>query len=298
MRILIVVLMATLAASVAAPAAAADPIRIVAAENFYGDTVRPIGGANVSVKSILSNPDQDPHEFEARVSTAREIADAHLFVYNGADYDPWADRLLSSSPSPARETIEVAQLLQRKPGDNPHLWYDPAAMPALAAAVASKLARLDPAHSADYERRLQRFRKSMEPLEEQIAELRRTYAGTPVTASEPVFGYMADALGLAMRNRRFQLAVMNDTEPSAADIAGFEKDLKTRAVAVLLYNSQTAGPLTERMRRIAEKAGVPVVGVTETEPAERTYQEWMASQLETLSRALARWMKMRSSSIR
>ena len=101
---------------------------------------------------------------------------------------------------------------------------------------------------------------------ERIAELRKGYAGSAVTATEPVFGYMADALGLKMRNGRFQLAVMNGTEPSAKDIAAFEKDLRTRAVNVLFYNSQTSSALTERMRTIAANAGVPVVGVTETEP--------------------------------
>ncbi len=274
--------------AVAVPAAHAGPIRIVAAENFYGDIARQIGGADVAVTSILSNPDQDPHEFEASASTAREIADARIVIRNGAGYDPWALRLLSASRSPAREAIDVAKLLHRKDGDNPHLWYDPSAMPALAAALADTLAKLDPAHQAGYDRRLYAFRESMEPLEGRIAALRRKYAGTSVTATEPVFGYMADALDLAMRNGRFQLAAMNDTEPAAADIAGFEKDLRTRRVKVLLYNRQAGGALAGRMRKIAKEAGVPVVGVTETEPAGRDYQEWMVSQLDALDRALSR----------
>ena len=122
----------------------------------------------------------------------------------------------------------------------------------------------------------------------QIAKLRQKYAGTPVAATEPVFGYMADALGLVMRDRRFQLAVMNDTEPSAADIAAFEQDLRSKAVKVLIYNSQTSDALTRRMRELAAQAGVPVVGVTETEPQGKDYQEWMRSQLDALDRALAR----------
>ena len=124
------------------------------------------------------------------------------------------------------------------------------------------------------------------PRRERIATLRNKYAGTAVTATEPVFDYMADALGLKMRNGRFQLAVMNGTEPSAAAIAAFERDLRTRAVKVLLYNSQTSQALAERMRTIAEQAGVPVVAVTETEPQGLTYQEWMLAQLDTLDRAL------------
>jgi len=268
--------------------ARAAPLQIVAAENFYGDIARQIGGDNVAVASILANPDQDPHEFEVSASTARALADAAIVIYNGADYDAWATKLLSASPSSSRVTIAVAELLHKKPGDNPHIWYDTQAALLLARTLADRLGSLDPAHKADYQRRLVDFEKSVTRLAEKVDELRRKYAGVPVTATEPVFGYMADALGLEMRNRRFQLATMNGTEPSAADIAAFEKDLRSKAVRVLIYNRQTGDELTRRMREIAHQAGVPVVGVTETEPNGKDYQEWMRSQLDALDRALAR----------
>jgi len=277
------------AAFAARPASAAEaaPIAIVAAENFYGDVAAEIGGPEVRVTSILSNPDEDPHLFEANPTTARQLAEARLVIYSGADYDAWAPKLLAASPAPGREVIAVAALVGKKAGDNPHIWYDPATMPALARHLAAALARLDPAHRADYAKRLAQFAGEMRTMREEVAALRRKYAGTPVTATEPVFGYMADALGLKMRNARFQLAVMNDTEPSASDIAAFEKDLRTRTVKVLFYNSQTSEALTERMRTIAKASGVPVVGVTETEPAGKRYREWMMSQLTALDQALA-----------
>jgi zinc/manganese transport system substrate-binding protein len=285
MRHLIVIWL--VACIIGIPTAGAAPLRIVAAENFYGDVARQIGGGAVAVTSILSNPDQDPHEFEASPSTALALAEAQLVIYNGADYDPWAVKLLSASPFSSRVVIVAASLMHRRAGDNPHLWYAPATMPTLAAELARALARLDPARRADYARRLVSFRRSLAPLDAKIAELRQKYSGTRVTATEPVFGYMADALGLVMRNPGFQLAIMNDTEPSAADIAKFEKDLRSRAVKVLIYNSQTSDALTRRMRMIATDAGVPVVGVSETEPRGKDYQEWMLSQLDALDRALA-----------
>jgi len=279
---------ACIALAIATAAAPAYPIKIVAAENFYGDIARQIGGGNVVVTSILTNPDQDPHEFEASPSTARALADADVVVYNGADYDPWAEKLLAASPSSAPQIIVTAVLVHKKPGDNPHVWYDPNTASTLARTVADTLARLDPVHSGDYQSRLAIFEKSTNALTAQITKLRQKYAGTPVAATEPVFGYMADALGLVMRARRFQLAVMNDTEPSAADIAAFAQDLRSQAVKVLIYNSQTSDALTRRMRELAVQAGVPVVGVTETEPRGKDYQEWMRSQLDALDRALAR----------
>jgi zinc/manganese transport system substrate-binding protein len=109
----------------------------------------------------------------------------------------------------------------------------------------------------------------------------------PVTATEPLFGYMSDAVGLSMRNLRFQLATMNDTEASAADIAAFERDLRDRRVRVLIYNSQATEALTKRMLKLAQQSKVPTMSVTETEPAGKTYQTWMLTQLDALGTALA-----------
>jgi zinc/manganese transport system substrate-binding protein len=279
-------LAALVVAVMAISMAQAGPVRVVAAENVYGDIAAQIGGAGVAVTSILSNPTQDPHLFEASASTARAIADARLVIYNGAGYDPWAIKLLSASPSSSREIIVVAKLIGKRTGDNPHLWYEPAAAPVLAKVIAAGLSKLDPARSAAYAEHLAAFETSLKPLARKIAALRTKYAGTPVTATEPVFGYMADALGLSMRNAGFQRTIMNGTEPSAAEIAAFEKDLRTRAVRVLLYNRQTSETQTERMKAIAVKSGVPVVGVTETEPPGMNYQTWMLSQLDSLDLAL------------
>jgi zinc/manganese transport system substrate-binding protein len=267
--------------------ASAETIRIVAAENFYGDVAGQIAGPGTSVSSIMSNPEQDPHLFEASPSVARLISDAAIVVYSGADYDPWMAKLLSASRSPNRTVIVVANLVHRKSGDNPHIWYDPPTMPAYAKALAASLSQRDPAHKADYDQRLQSFLTSLQPLEAKIAEIRARFHGTPVTATEPVFGYMATALGFSMRNERFQLAVMNDTEPRASDVAAMETDLRQHRVRVLFYNSQATDAAAQRLLKIAQESRIPVVGVTETEPAGKTYQKWMLDQLDAVERALA-----------
>jgi zinc/manganese transport system substrate-binding protein len=266
--------------------ARADPISIVAAENFYGDIARQIGGPEVAVTSILSNPDQDPHLFEVSPSVGRAVSAARIVIYSGINYDPWMAKLLRAARLAKRQTIVVADLVGRKTGDNPHIWYDPATMPALANTLCDALIADDPGHQAGYRARLARFTASMAPIPAKIAELRERLAGTPVTATEPVAGYLFAALGLAVRNQAFQLAVMNNTEPSASDIATFENDLKNRRVRLLIYNSQASGPIAERMRKIATASQIPVVGATETEPAGTSYQGWMMSELDAVERAL------------
>jgi zinc/manganese transport system substrate-binding protein len=285
-------LMATAVLSVAlsaiAPARASDPkIAIVAAENFYGDVAQQIGGDRVSVTSVLSNPDQDPHLFETTPAVVRQIAAAQIVIYNGAAYDPWMENILKVTPRSERVVIVAADLVHKKSGDNPHLWYDPSTMPAVATAIAGVLATADPSHKDEYARRLKIFLASLAPLNEKIAAIRDRYAGTPVAATEPVFGYMAAALKLKMEEGLFQAAVMNDTEPGASSFAVFEDDLKMHKVRVLFYNKQAVNNLVQRVVTLARMSDVPVVGITETCPPGLSYQNWMMSELIATEKALA-----------
>ncbi len=267
--------------------AAEIQIAVVAAENFYGDIVRQIGGDRVSVVSIMNNPDQDPHLFETTPGIVRQLAGAQIVILNGANYDPWMEKLLAAAPRSGRTVISAAQLVGRNPGDNPHLWYDPATMPVVANALAEALTKADGAHASDYAARLKTTLSGLARVTERVAQLKAKHGGAAVTATEPVFGPMAEALGLTMRNQRFQLAMMNDTEPSARDVAAFENDLKERKVKLLIYNSQVSEKLTERLRDIAIKAKVPVVGVTETMPANVSFQDWMLGELGAIDKALS-----------
>ncbi len=278
-------LAALVLAAMSAPALA-DPVKVVAAENFYGDVASQIGGANVAVTSILTNPDQDPHMFEASPDTAKALADAKIVVVNGVDYDPWMEKLLKASAAPGRKEVVVGPLVGRKAGDNPHLWYNPAYVKAAAKAIAADLDAVDPAHKADYDKGEAQFLDSLKPLDAKIAAMRAKYSGQPVTASEPVFGYQAMLLGLKVHNEKFALAVMNNTEPSASEVAGFENDLKGHKVKAMLYNAQASEPAVQRLVQMAKDNNIPVVGVSETEPANSTYQQWMVGQLDALDAAL------------
>ena len=267
--------------------AAAEPLSIVAAENFYGGIAQQIAGPGWTVTSILSNPDQDPHLFEASPAVARAVSAASIVVENGVGYDPWMDKLLSASPRSGRATIVAGDLLGRKPGDNPHIWYDPACMPAFARALTLRLDARDPAHRAEYDARLAAFLKTLTALTAKVAALAAQFKDVPVTATEPVFGWMAQAIGLDMHDPGFQLSVMNDTEPSASDVAAMETDLRQHRVRVLFYNSQASDTAATRVVNIAKAAHIPVVGVTETEPSGRSYVAWMVAQLDATEKALA-----------
>jgi zinc/manganese transport system substrate-binding protein len=267
---------------------AATPVpHIVAAENFYADVAGQIAGPQAQVSSILSNPDQDPHLYEASPAVARALARATITISNGVDYDPWMATLLAASPSAGRRDIVVAQLVGARAGSNPHLWYDPATMKIFARFFAKALDAAEPDRKAAHAANRERFLASLAPINARIAQIRGRFGGTEVTATEPVFGLMSNALGFVMRDTRFQLAVMNDTEPRPSDVASFENDLRGHRVRLFFYNSQATDGAARRLLAIATQSGVPVVGVTETEPRGKDYQHWLLGELDAVDRALS-----------
>ena len=264
----------------------AAPIQIVAAENFYGDLAKTLGGNYVSVISVLKNPNQDPHLFTASPATARAIANADIVIYSGINYDPWMINLLSVDHKKNMHIIVVSALLNKKAGENPHIWYDPKTMPVYADALVKQLIQLDPAHAAYFQQQLNSFTQQDQSLLSLIKKIRAISQGTPVVATEPVFNYMATALGLEMHGKSFQLSIMNNTEPSAAAIRDIDDRLKTRQVKLLIYNNQVINPATERLKNLAKQMNIPIVGVSETQPEGMSYINWMRTELQKIQDVL------------
>ena len=264
------------------------PAIVVAAENFYGDIVGQIAGDHVRVTSIISDPSVDPHEYETNPRDAAAVANARLVIQNGLGYDAFIDHLLAASPNPQRKLIVVSALTGHVNGDNVHLWYDPATIPKVAQAILDALVQIDPGSATSYRNWYRAFQASLVPLNQAIARIKAQYGGAPVAFTEPVFGYMAAALGLnVLTPLSFQKAVEEGEDPPASALAQMEDQLRQHQVKVLLYNTQTVSPITTRVQQMAKSVGVPVVGVSETEPPRKSFQQWMLSQLEQLRLALS-----------
>jgi zinc/manganese transport system substrate-binding protein len=261
-------------------------LKILAAESVYGAVAQQIAGPAADVASVLSNPTQDPHDFEATAETARQVAGADLIVLNGLDYDAWMDRLLAASTRPGRDVLRVSELVGAQPGANPHLWYAPTTMIAVGLAITAKLTALDADDAPAFADREKLFVARMNQVQDLVADLKQRYAGTKVTATEPLFGPMAAALGLSMQNERFQRAVMNGTEPAAGDVASIEDNLRQRHVRVLFVNRQVSDTASGNLIAIARAAHVPVVDITETIPPGTDYPGWMLQTLHDTGAAL------------
>ncbi|MGC8703180.1 MAG: metal ABC transporter solute-binding protein, Zn/Mn family [Thiomonas sp.] len=270
--------------------AQAAPVSIVAAESTYGVIAQAIGGDKVAVDSIIRNPNVDPHSFEATPAVARKVARAQIVLLNGLGYDDWMDKMLAASPAPNRQVIHAAQLdpMLILPDKNPHVFYDPQVALLVAQRLAAVLQRIAPADAALFARNLQAFKADLARLTQAQAALRKAYPGLRVTATEPVVGYLLRQLGWTSLGEKFQFDVMNDTEPSPAEVARYEDNLRQHKVTLLFYNRQVNDPLTNRLRALAQASGVPVVGVDEFVPPDTGYVQWQLQTVRAIQQALGK----------
>jgi zinc/manganese transport system substrate-binding protein len=261
----------------------------VGAENQYADVISQVGGKYVLVNAILSNPNTDPHTFEASAAVGRELNQAQLVVQNGAGYDEFMNTIEDAVPSSARKVVVVQNLLGLPASTpNPHLWYRPGTMAAVANAIAGDLAAIQPAHAAYFRARAAAFSRSLNAWANAIAQFKASDPATPVATTEPVADYLLQALGAVnLTPWAFQAGIMNGIDPSAQDVAAERNLLTQHRVKALVYNQQVTDSLTESFVSLARANGIPVVGVYETMPAPGyDYQSWMRAEVQALRDAV------------
>ena len=266
----------------------AKQISVVAAENQYGSVAKLIGGNNVDVTNIINNADGDPHTFISSVKNAKLLADADVIIYNGADYDSWINSILKSNKNAV--IIKVQDLgdfkKTSKLGINPHLWFKPQTFPALAKKLTSVYTKLDSDGASLYKKNYKEFKYKYQTVYNMVDDIKAKYKGTPVTATEPLFGYMAEALELQMQGLKFQWVIMNESEPSPRMMINYQDLLKDKRVKVMFYNQQVVDTTTKNILNLAKENDIPVVGVTETMPFDKDAISWMIDTLGETQKAL------------
>ncbi len=268
-------------------------INAVGAENEYANVIEQIGGKYVKVTAIESNPNTDPHTFEASPSVAQTVSAASLLIENGVGYDTYMEKIESASggagSNSSRKVINVQHLLGLPDSTpNPHLWYRPETMPAVAKALVSDLSALAPAHAAYFQKNARKFEESLEPWYAAIAKFKAAHPNTPVATTEPVGDYMLEAAGTKnMTPFPLQAAIMNGTDPAPQNVTLQNGLFSGHQVKVFVYNQQVTDSLTESFKEAAKRAGVPVVGVYETMPTPGyDYQSWMLAEVQALEKAV------------
>ncbi len=267
-------------------------VQVVAAENFWGSLVSQLGGTHAQVLSIVSDPNADPHEYESNAANARAIANANFVIVNGAGYDDWALRLLSANNNPSQKVLNVANLLGKQAGDNPHFWYSPSYVNQTVHAMYSDLVTVDSTNAAYYGQQYSNLNASLGQYNGRINEIAANYAGRPVASTESIFVYLAEATRLSLISPpQFMKAVSEGNDPTTPDRILFEQQIingtQPRNATVLVFNGQTSTQLTIMLKAEAVAHLIPIVGVTETvQPTDIRFQDWMNAELIDLQRAL------------
>lgn len=285
----VVALLAACACGAAGSAGGAGTVAVVAGENFWGDIAAQLGGSHASVQSVVSDPNADPHEYESNTNDARAFATASLVILNGAGYDDWGQKLLGASSNAGRKVLDVADLLGKRSGDNPHFWYDPDYVIRVADRITSDLESIDTSDASYFEEQRIAFTSALAPYMQRLAEIKQKFAGVPIGSTETVFVYMAQYLGLQLISPpAFMQAVSEGNDPPADAVVAFHGEIAQRAIKVLVFNVQTATAVTTNLRIEATQHSIPVVGVSETlQPVTASFQDWQDSQLTALENALS-----------
>lgn len=259
-------------------------IQVVASLDFYGEVAKAVGGNKVSVQSIINNPAVDPHDYEPTTKVGKSVASADLVVASGIGYDGWMDKVVKSADK-SKNYLRVADdLMNKKEGDNEHIWYDPRTMPKLANTLADKFAKKDPADKATFKANAKKYIASLDDLNTLINKLKSKVNGQLVDVSEPVFGYALDYLGYKVNDDHFSKSTEDGTDYSAKDIHGIETDIKEKKIAFFVNNIQASSKTVNQLVKIAEQNNVPVLKVTETLPKGKNYRTWMTSQYQQLEK--------------
>lgn len=263
-------------------------IHVVAAENFWGSLITQLGGTRVSVTSIVSDPNADPHEYESNTGGAIAIANAQLVIINGAGYDTWAQQLIASSNTPHQVVLNVQELVNQTVDANPHFWYSPTYVNETVKAMYQDLVSIDPSHASYYTQQYDALKASLAEYNGRIAEIKQQFGGVKVASTESIFVYLANAVGLdVVSPPAFMEAVAEGNDPPAQSIVQFDQLITNGTVKVQVYNEQTVTPLTQSTEALASQHNIPIVPVTETiQPPDVSFQVWMNAQLIILQNAL------------
>ena len=275
--------------SSAKPASGGTALHVAAAENFWGSIATQLGGDRVSVTSIITKPDTDPHSYEPTPADARTVASARYVIYNGIGYDPWAPKMLDANPQGGRAVLNVGDLVGVKQGGNPHRWYSPTDVAQVIDQITADYKRLDPADGRYFDQQRTTFTSvGLARYHSLLADIKTRYGGTPVGASESIFAPMASALGLDLRTpSSFLTAISEGTDPTAADKATIDNQIRSHLIKVYVFNSQNSTPDVQAQVDEARSAGIPTSTITETlAPASASFQDWQAAQLQALESTL------------
>lgn len=261
-----------------------DRPTVVTSTDVWGDIAVAIAGPDATVRSLITDPNADPHSHETSAVESAELSDADLVVYNGGGYDEFAEKAAAGTN---KRTVDAFSLRVDQSDENEHVWYDVRTVGVVADRIAAQLGELDPGKAGAYTERATTFKNRLAAVTAITGKLAAEHPKTPVLQTEPLAHYLLVAAGADdLTPHEFQEAIEQETDPAPAAVAATQDLLSGKRVRALIYNVQTEDKITKDLRGTAQNAGVTIVEVTETLPEGQDYIQWQTKNAQALAAAL------------
>nr|WP_280239225.1 zinc ABC transporter substrate-binding protein [Nocardia abscessus] len=261
-----------------------DRPTVVTSTDVWGDIAVAIAGPDATVRSLITDPNADPHSHETSAVESAELSDADLVVYNGGGYDEFAEKAVAGTN---KRTVDAFSLRVDQSDENEHVWYDVRTVGVVADRIAAQLGELDPDKAGAYTERATTFKNQLAAVTAITGKLAAEHPKTPVLQTEPLAHYLLVAAGADdLTPHEFQEAIEQETDPAPAAVAATQDLLSGKRVRALIYNVQTEDKITKDLRGTAQNAGIAIVEVTETLPEGQDYIQWQTKNAQALAAAL------------
>lgn len=272
---------------------AAERVKVVTSFSILADITRQVGGEHIELTNIVA-PDSDAHVYETTPDDAKRVATADLIIENGLHFEPWMDRLITSTGSAAK-VIQASQGVIPRTLDedgqkvpDPHAWNSLANAKIYAGNIAKALEQVDAAHAESYRKNLAAYLAQLDQL---LLEVRARFDEMPIgsrriVTSHDAFGYLGQAYGIEFVAPQ---GLSTEREPSAKEVADLIALIRKEGIKAVFIENIRDPRLLEQ---IATETGVRIGGVLYSDalaasgPAS-TYLGLYRHNVETLTRALA-----------
>ncbi|MBF0715753.1 metal ABC transporter solute-binding protein, Zn/Mn family [Gemelliphila palaticanis] len=259
-----------------------EKLKIATSINFYSEVAQNIAKDKAEVISIISNSSVDPHDFEPSADDAKNIADSNIAIFNGGGYDSWFEKLTNNNKDIVK--INAAELINLKDGENEHIWYNPQVLKNVAENLTEELIKKDPQNKEFYITNKNSYLDELEKINDKVKELKNKSKGKVVLTTEPIFDYSIEVLELKTTEdiKKLAKATSEGNDPSPQTLKNIQEDIKNKKIDFVVNNIQTTNKAIEGIINLSEENGIPILNVSETQPNDKTYVEWMIDQYDKL----------------
>ena len=285
---------------------AAGDGRLRVLTSFYPmyDFACKIGGDCIDVTNMVPSG-TEPHDWEPSTNDLKNLEKADVFIYNGADMEPWADDLLVSR-SDTLHVVEASENVELRTTDgehehahehegadhhhgdfDPHVWLDPENAKIEMEAIRDALCAADPENSTVFQSNYEKYAAELDALDAEFREKLAPLPNRTIVVAHEAFGYLCDAYGLTQVGIE---GLSPDSEPDPGRMAEVIDFVRDRSISTIFFEELVSPKVAEA---IASETGAqakmlsPLEGLSDEQVAAGAdYFSVMHDNLAALMEAL------------